>query len=182
MAKNKYTQMVLDLAKSGLIMREEWTNEEKETLLCLNELFYIGNKINSFISRMPLYNNSLVYEVQHMSFALLIEIGELSDPFKKKLIYRKEYTEESKKNILEEIGDNLFYLTWLSNNALKSNNEEIIIHCENFTKVLEHLCKIFNTTIDECKELNYQKLSVRYKGLKYSNEKAIERADKNKGE
>lgn len=179
MEEVKYQKMVLDLVKSGLIMREEWTNKEKECLYLFNELYKIANLINNYsISQWPPFHDERAYEINHMSFALLIEIGELGDPFKKRLIYRKEFTEDVNKNIKEEIGDILFYITFIKIFANKYNISNLINECNSFIVYLNTLCVLFDTSIDECKKLNYEKLSVRYSGFKYSNESAIARKDK----
>lgn len=85
----------------------------------------------------------------HMSFALGIEIGELCDPIKKYLIYRKELDIE---NVKEEFGDIYFYL--------------------------EGLHQALGITREECLEANINKLAKRYEGFKYSDQAAIERKDK----
>lgn len=179
MEEVKYEKMVLDLVKSGLIMREEWKNKEKECLYLFNELYKTASGINNYaISQWPPFHDERSYELNHMSFALLIEIGELGDPFKKKLIYRKEFTEEANKNIKEEIGDILFYITFIKTFANKYGINKLENECSSFIIYLEMLCILFDTSIDECKKLNYEKLSVRYSGFKYSNESAIARKDK----
>lgn len=85
----------------------------------------------------------------HMAVGISGEAGELLDAVKRAVIYRKPLDRE---NVIEEIGDLLFYITGL--------------------------CQGYGITIDECKEANIQKLSVRYNGLKYSDNAAIARADK----
>lgn len=180
MAKQiNYEGMVMGLAKSGLIMRGEWTNEEKEILYLFNEMFNIGSSLNEYaISKWPPMHNAKSYELNHMTFALLIEIGELADPFKKKLIYRKEYNDEANKNIKEEIGDILFYITFIHVFMNENGITKASALCETFLSYLTSICELLKTSIAECKQMNYDKLSTRYEGLKYSNEKAIERKDK----
>lgn len=77
------------------------------------------------------------------------EGGELTDAFKKHLIYNKPLDVD---NIVEELGDIIFYVT-MAANALNISLEEILGR-------------------------NRQKLNKRYKLGFYSNEQAIKRADK----
>lgn len=85
----------------------------------------------------------------HMVIGISGESGELLDAIKKHVIYGKPL---DRGNALEEMGDIEFYMEGIRQ-ILGFTREEIIQH-------------------------NINKLSKRYAGLKYSNEKAIERADK----
>lgn len=87
--------------------------------------------------------------ILHMTVGISGEAGELLDAIKKQVIYRKPLDRE---NVIEEIGDILFYL--------------------------EGLCQSLSITLEECKIENIKKLSKRYKDLTYSNDSAISRADK----
>jgi NTP pyrophosphatase (non-canonical NTP hydrolase) len=87
--------------------------------------------------------------ILHMVVGISGEAGELLDAIKKNVIYRKPLDRE---NVIEEVGDVLFYLTGL--------------------------CQAVGVTVEECKAENIKKLSKRYEGLTYSNEAAITRADK----
>lgn len=77
------------------------------------------------------------------------EAGELLDAIKRHVIYNKEL---DRNNVVEEIGDLLFYLQGVFNET--------------------------GITRQECLEHNIAKLRIRY-GSKYSNKAAQERADKN---
>jgi NTP pyrophosphatase (non-canonical NTP hydrolase) len=85
----------------------------------------------------------------HMIIGLDGEVGELTDALKKSIIYRKPLDKE---NVIEEIGDIMFYL--------------------------EGLMQSLGITGQECIEANIKKLSVRYSEGSYSNAQASERADK----
>jgi NTP pyrophosphatase (non-canonical NTP hydrolase) len=85
----------------------------------------------------------------HMSSALNGEAGELFDAIKKWVLYGKK---PDRTNIVEEMGDIEFFLEGLRS-ALKISREETI-------------------------QANIAKLSERYKSLSYSNEAAVQRADK----
>lgn len=85
----------------------------------------------------------------HMMMGICGEAGELLDAIKKSVIYRKE---PDRANIVEELGDLEFYLQGLRQGL--------------------------GITREETLEQNIAKLSVRYEGLKYSDQAAIDRADK----
>lgn len=86
----------------------------------------------------------------HMAVGISGEAGELLDAIKKHTIYRKELDRD---NVIEELGDLLFYM--------------------------EGLCQGVGTTLEECKEENIKKLSKRYPNGFYTDQAAQERADKN---
>ena len=86
----------------------------------------------------------------HMAIGVSGEAGELLDAVKKSAIYRKPL---DIKNVIEEAGDILFYLTGLLDSI--------------------------GVTLEECVEKNIDKLSLRYQSLSFSNAQAIARADKN---
>jgi NTP pyrophosphatase (non-canonical NTP hydrolase) len=85
----------------------------------------------------------------HLASALCGESGELFDPIKKTAIYGKPL---DLTNIREELGDIEFYLEGIRS-ALRITREETL-------------------------QANIDKLSVRYASQKFTNEDAINRADK----
>lgn len=85
----------------------------------------------------------------HMVVGVSGESGELLDAVKKAVIYRKPLDRE---NVIEELGDLEFYL--------------------------EGLRQGLGITRDETIEANIVKLSKRYEGLKYSDQSAQLRVDK----
>ena len=123
----------------------------------------------------------------HMAVGLESEAGELLDAIKKIVVYRKPVGDLSDKNsiawnVREEIGDLLWFQT--GNNIIrKENNQEIN---ENFFYYsLDVFLDLWNEmypdniiTIQSAKEFNMEKLGERYKGLKFSNKAAQNRADK----
>ena len=86
----------------------------------------------------------------HMAVGVSGEAGELLDAVKKNAIYRKVLDVG---NVIEELGDLEFYM--------------------------EGLRSALGITRDQCLVANVKKLSKRYEGLKYTNNAAIERRDKN---
>ncbi len=88
-------------------------------------------------------------DLLHMVVGIAGEAGELLDAIKKCVIYNKPLDME---NVVEELGDIEFYM-------------------EGFRQIL-------NISREHTLEENVQKLSVRYNGLKYSDEAAQLRADK----
>jgi NTP pyrophosphatase (non-canonical NTP hydrolase) len=85
----------------------------------------------------------------HMAVGVAGEAGELLDAVKKHVIYNKPLDTE---NVIEEIGDKLFYITGL----------------------LDGL----GLTIEQCMAANMAKLGIRYSGGSYSDQAAQNRADK----
>ena len=87
--------------------------------------------------------------ILHMAIGISGEAGELLDAVKKFVIYQKPL---DKDNVIEELGDLEFYMEGIRD-FLKVSREAVL-------------------------DANYDKLSKRYEGLKYSNTAAQERADK----
>ena len=87
--------------------------------------------------------------ILHMAVGVAGEAGELLDAVKKHVIYNKDI---DRKNVVEELGDLEFYMEGLRQRLGISRQETIIA--------------------------NINKLGERYKGLKYSDQAAQDRADK----
>lgn len=87
--------------------------------------------------------------LNHMIIGLGGEVGEIMDCVKKYTMYRKALDVD---NLKEEIGDLLFYVIGI--------------------------CNELNIDLFECMALNQAKLAERYKNHVYSDQAAIERADK----
>jgi NTP pyrophosphatase (non-canonical NTP hydrolase) len=87
--------------------------------------------------------------LMHMAIGISGEAGELLDAIKKQVIYRKPLDRE---NVLEELGDLEFYM--------------------------EGIRQGLGITREQCLEANIAKLSRRYEGMKYTDDAAQERADK----
>lgn len=85
----------------------------------------------------------------HAAMGISGEAGEIIDAVKKAVIYRKPLDRE---NLREELGDLEFYL--------------------------EDLRRRVGLTREECLQANMEKLNQRYPGFDYTNQRAIERADK----
>jgi len=85
----------------------------------------------------------------HMAVGISGEAGELLDAIKKRAIYQKELDRE---NIIEELGDLEFYIQGIRMQLRISR--------------------------EECLEHNLQKLARRYIDFNYTNQAAIDRADK----
>ena len=84
-----------------------------------------------------------------MAVGVAGEAGELLDAVKKHTVYCKAIDVE---NVIEELGDLEFYM--------------------------EGVRQALGLTREQTLEANVAKLSKRYEGLKYSNQAAIDRADK----
>lgn len=88
-------------------------------------------------------------DLLHMAIGVCGESGELMDAVKKHTIYNKDI---DRANVIEELGDLEFYMEGIRQN-LGITREETIAH-------------------------NIDKLGKRYKGHKYSDAQAHDRADK----
>jgi NTP pyrophosphatase (non-canonical NTP hydrolase) len=86
----------------------------------------------------------------HAALGVAGEAGELADCIKKEIIYGKPF---DRKNLVEELGDLRFYI--------------------------QATMMLYGISEQEVLQENANKLSVRYKSLRYSDEAAIGRADKN---
>ncbi len=91
--------------------------------------------------------------LNHAAMGVAGEAGELIDAIKKHLVYGKPL---DRANIIEELGDLRFYIQAMQN--------------------------VLGITESEVLQANADKLSKRYRGLKYSDKAAIDRADKPAGE
>lgn len=85
----------------------------------------------------------------HMASCICGEAGELFDAVKREAIYEKEVNRD---NLIEELGDIEFYL--------------------------EGLRQCYNISREETLQANVAKLSTRYSSLKYTNQAAQDRVDK----
>jgi NTP pyrophosphatase (non-canonical NTP hydrolase) len=90
--------------------------------------------------------------LNHAAMGVAGEAGELIDAVKKHLVYGKPL---DRANIIEELGDLRFYIQAMQN--------------------------VLGITESEVLQANADKLSKRYRGLKYSDKAAIDRADKTTG-
>jgi NTP pyrophosphatase (non-canonical NTP hydrolase) len=102
-----------------------------------------------FVSKL-LKTDTLRMEKLHCGLGVTGEAGELADAIKKEIIYGKPLDRE---NIVEELGDLLFYLV--------------------------ATCNVYNIDLEEVVSHNVNKLNTRYASLEYSDKAAQERADKN---
>ena len=87
--------------------------------------------------------------LNHAAMGVAGEAGELIDAIKKHTVYNKSLDRE---NIIEELGDLRFYIQAMQN--------------------------VLGITESDVLQYNADKLSKRYRGLKYSDQAAIDRADK----
>jgi dimeric dUTPase (all-alpha-NTP-PPase superfamily) len=178
MKYEEYEKMVCALVKPGAVMKTEWTNEEKgifkELSICNSVAAEFWNEV---MIMFPPFSIDTDYELNHMALGLCGEIGELIDAYKKSTVYRKPLDNE---NITEEFGDIFFYTCSISYIIRSSDRySELRPSMSELFMVINKLIKVCGIDIVECRKKNHEKLSVRYKGLKYSDESAKERADKN---
>lgn len=91
-------------------------------------------------------------DLWHAVTGIVGEAGELIDAIKKHVVYNKPLDRE---NVIEELGDLEFYM--------------------------EQLRQRLGITREECLEANITKLLTRYEGMKYSDQAAQARKDKEEG-
>lgn len=178
MKYEEYEKMVCALVKPGAVMKSEWTNDEKGIFKELSSCNAVASNFwDEVMIMFPPFSVDTDYELNHMALGLCGEIGELIDAYKKSAIYRKPLDNE---NIMEEFGDISFYTCSISY-IIRSNvrYSEILHSMSELFQAINKLITVCGIDINECRTKNYEKLSVRYKGLKYSDDSAKERADKN---
>ena len=105
-------------------------------------------RYDAFVA-MLFKQQSMDYMALHAALGVCGEAGELADAVKKEVIYGKTL---DRKNIVEELGDLRFYI--------------------------QAVMQIYRITEQEVLQENANKLSIRYKQLRYSDEAAQTRADK----
>ena len=168
--KPGYLKMVETLAKDGEVIKDETSPQQLEVMMSLTCMTAIScGWAEAAISRAREEKAQAVhYHFAHMAYALYQECSELSDAFKKVVVYRQKPDTE---NLLEEFGDMIFYLCGLTD-APKPNLKA-------FTSYFDHAITYFNITLVEAQEANMGKLAERYgKALNYSDAAAQVRADK----
>lgn len=179
----QYEEFVRTLIKPSEQLDAEVTEDEKNLLLISVSL--INNSLKS--CRDPKCKRPGYLNLLHMMCGLASEAGELVDAIKKIVIYRKPvgsiYTPNSIAwNVKEEVGDLCWFQT--GNKIIREvENQETTE--DDFWENLKYFLYQWNKmypdniiTIESAKQFNMEKLSIRYKELKYSNESAQKRADK----
>jgi uncharacterized protein YabN with tetrapyrrole methylase and pyrophosphatase domain len=120
----------------------------------------IGEQIRYDIFVEKLFKEMHPFEMKtHAGFGICGEVGELVDVMKREMIFKHNATIEGKpirEGIVEETGDCFFYLF--------------------------SVMQLYGLTVQEVLQYNAEKLGKRYTGLKYSDQAAKDRADKNSSE
>lgn len=181
----EYEEFVRTLIKPSAQLDAEVTEDEKELLEIAKGLCFTARES----CLKPKCKRSAYLNLLHMSVGLESESGELLDAIKKIVIYRKypgsiDEPNSIAWNVREEIGDLLWFQT--GNKILRKENNQEINEIE-FYYGLNVFLDLWNKmyphneiTIDSARQFNMEKLGERYKGLKYTNEAAQNRADKGK--
>lgn len=179
----QYEEFVKTLIKPSEQLDAEITENEMQ-LLEIAKVLCLAARESCFKPKCerPVYLNLL-----HMASGLESEAGELLDAIKKIVIYRKDVGDINVKNsiawnVREEVGDLCWFQT--GNKIIRKENNQEINESE-FYYSLDLFLDLWNEmypnntiTLDSAKEFNMEKLGERYKGLKFSNEAAQNRADK----
>lgn len=187
-----YQDFVAKLVKSGEVMDKEISVREEE-LLDLADA--IGSHCDTlaqdaflFFATSDSYPRAKKLEFKHMATGLRGESGELSDPVKKLVIYRKEISPAIFMNVVEEIGDLMFFHTAYNAICIETNfgdpDETLLELIEGFLKIWNDFYgnRVGNITIELAIQHNKEKLAKRYASLSYSNEQANGRADKHESQ
>jgi len=184
-----YQQFVSILAKPGNVMDKEISDKELELL---TRVYLIGSECNNLgnIAFFEIDEDRIArsnrLRVVHMAAGMCGEVGELINPIKNIIIYRKpvgsiDVVNSIAWNVLEEIGDLMFYHTDYNNCMMEIGlpvDLILIPRIESFLSLWNTMYPDNKITITTAIDFNKQKLSKRYKGLRYSDEQAKERADK----
>jgi hypothetical protein len=186
-----YQDFVTKLVKSGEVMDKEINVREEELLdavaaIC-SHCDTLAQDAFLFFAVCESSKRSKVLEFKHMAIGLVGEAAELSDPVKKLVIYRKEVTslvdgKTIAENVLEEIGDLMFFHTGYNAITIETNfgdpDVTLLELIEGFLKVWNDLYTLDKITIEAAVLYNKEKLSKRYSSLSYSDKQAHDRADK----
>lgn len=116
-----------------------------------NSFVKVGNDVvryDQFVQLLFKVQNGALMKM-HAALGVCGEAGELADAIKKEVIYGKP---EDMQNLIEELGDLRFYMQAVQN--------------------------LYGITEQDILQYNANKLSKRYSSLRYSDEEAIGRADK----
>ena len=130
----------------------EVTNEEKSGLLKATDYFTYPEIVRNLIKSGEEIINELTpwqADLWHCSTGVAGEGGELLDAVKKHVIYQRPIDRD---NVIEELGDLEFYM--------------------------ERVRQLLQIERHETLDANVEKLKIRYPGVQYSNQSAIDRADK----
>jgi NTP pyrophosphatase (non-canonical NTP hydrolase) len=186
-----YQDFVAKLVKSGEVMDKEISVREEELLDAVAAICSHCDTLSQdaflFFSTNDSCSRPKALEFKHMAVGLVGEAAELSDPIKKLAIYRKEVTSlvEGKtiaENVLEEIGDIMFFHTGYNAITIETNfgdpDVTLLELIEGFLKVWNNLYHLDKITIEAAILYNKEKLSKRYASLSYSDKQAHDRADK----
>lgn len=108
----------------------------------------MNENYSDFVRRLFAKKHTGSEGLVHAAMGICGEAGEIGDHIKKNWVYGKELDREK---VIEEIGDEMFYIV--------------------------ALCNLLGVTLAHCIEQNYVKLNKRYPDG-YSDQAAIARADK----
>ena len=188
-----YQDFVAKLVKSGEVMDTEISVREEELLDSVDAICSHCDTLaqDAFLFFATCENNqrSKVLEFKHMGTGLRGESGELSDPVKKLVIYRKSVLSEQDgvsitDNVIEELGDLMFFHTGYNAIVIETNwgdpDEMLLELMKDFLKLWNDLYASVTgkITIEMAVQCNKVKLAKRYASLSYSDEQARDRADK----
>ena len=116
-----------------------------------NSFVTIGTDVvryDQFVKQLFKADSGIMMQM-HAALGVCGEAGELADAIKKEVIYCKP---ADMQNVIEELGDLRFYMQAVQN--------------------------LYGITEQDILQYNANKLSKRYSSLRYSDEEAIRRADK----
>lgn len=186
-----YPDFCAKLAKPGDVMDKEISILEEQLM---EEVFHIADHANTIASDVFLFNQyfrPIHLRLKHMAFGLVGEAGELLDAIKKIVIYRKfagvfSDTLSIAYNVVEEVGDLMFYYTEWNTIRMEQGHEPedgcagltFIDKINNFINLWNKQFPNCSFTLEDAITLNKHKLAKRYPGLSYTDKKAHDRADK----
>lgn len=210
----QYNKFVSSLMKPEDDLNKEITSFEEgmmDSILKLSSFsdnYYNVIKENIIEWNRYAYGRPVILSLKHMALGFIGECGELMDTIKRITIYRKDILDKNSEgktfyeNIIEEIGDLIFFITGvdvilnkiLQNDKLELSDKEdvntIFLERDILVGVLEEFIESVNKylasiqsdqnniELSRCVYLNQVKLEKRYEKKVYSDKQATDRKDK----
>lgn len=168
-----HADMVRRLAKPGSAIRATLTTYKVSLLTAAVTLFVTSAKILEELQQESIFESDENTHLHHMAIGMAGEAGELLDVIKKIAAYNKDQTVEIVENIIEELGDFRFYWVGYEQGRLLGREAD-----KEFNTAFEQFFALLSLNMAHVEANNIAKLSKRYRELVYSDNAAIERADK----
>lgn len=180
----EYRGLVSALKKPGVVILGELKKEEFDLCSAALNISSCASEVACIRADKddnPIIVDDIDASILHMGIGIKSEAGELLDAVKRCAIYRKPLDRE---NIIEEIGDLLFYIEGMRQDLIRVIDERgmeyatLLPRLGNLIDEINKFLAILEIPIADCMRANMAKLRVRYEKGSYSDQQATERADK----